>query len=119
MKKNISLFREILLFTLGILLIVYSSINIAISPAPQNLSDIPNQYGKTFCMPIGAISGTSGEEGIAETKKKMNHAYALVILSLVSGIFLVLISFMGTWQGLVMVERLATQKQLSRQLSQL
>jgi hypothetical protein len=118
MKKNSSLIREILLFTLGILLIVYSSMNIAISPAPDNLSDIPNQYGKTFCMPIGAISGTS-EEGVATTKKKMNNAYALVILSLISGIFLILISFFGVWQGVLQVERLATSKQVAKQMNML
>lgn len=118
MKKNISLFREILLFTIGVLLIVYSSLNIAISPPPDNLTDIPNQYGKTFCLPITAISGTS-EEGVAETKKKINNAYALVILALISGIFLVLSSFVGACQELVMVQRLASPKQLNRQMSQL
>jgi len=118
MKKNYSLIREILLFTMGVLLIVYASVNIAISPAPDKISDIPNQYGKTFCMPIGAISGTS-EQGVQDTKNKMNNAYALVILALVSGIFLVLISFVGVYQGLIQVERITSQKQLQRQLSML
>ena len=118
MKKIFYFFYKILFFSPVILFIFSLSMNISCSPPPDNLSDIPNQYGKTFCMPIGAISGTS-EEGVAITKKKMNNAYALVILSLVSGIFLILISFFGVWQGVVQVERLATSRQVTKQMNML
>ena len=108
--------REILLFTLGILLIVYSSLNISISPSPEDIVDIPNQFGKTFCMPITSISPTS-QEGIDQMKSKMNNAYALMILSLVGGIFLVLVSFAGVWHSTLTKKIMAAPRQISRQLT--
>jgi len=116
MKKNISVIREFLLFALGILLIVYASLNISISPAPDKIADIPNQYGKTFCVPITPISSSS-EDGTKEMKKKMNQAYALVLLALVGGLFLVLVSMVGVWHTLVKVERALPLRQMQRQLS--
>lgn len=95
-KRNLHLTREIFSLTLGILLIIYSTMNIGISPAPQNLSDIPNQYGKTYCLPIQSISPTS-EEGQELIRTKTNNAFILMVLSLVGGIFLVIASLSGLY----------------------
>lgn len=118
--QNIHLIRDVLLFTLGVLLLVYSTLNIAISPAPTNIADIPNQYGKTFCIPIESIEPSS-DQSQSIIRKKINNAYILVILSLVGGIFLVLVSFFGVWKGLTSLEIKAAKgaKQVSRQLQKL
>jgi fluoride ion exporter CrcB/FEX len=115
MKKNISVIREILLFTLGVLLLIYASLNISISPPPETLAEIPQQYGKTFCIPITSISSSS-QEGIQLMKQKMNQAYALVLLALVGGLFLILVSFVSVWHTLVQWEQKLPLKQMQRQL---
>jgi hypothetical protein len=111
MKHIFNLVRDGLVFILGILLVVYASLNIAISPAPSNLSEIPSNYGKTFCLPIQTISPTS-QEGEKTLRQKTQRAYALVLLAMIGGIFLILISIVGLYRSLIQVEYLSTSSRI-------
>lgn len=118
MKKNVNIARDLLTFTLGVLLIIYSTINISISQAPDSVADIPNNYGKTYCLPIQSISPTS-VEGETVIRKQTNNAYILVLLALIGGIYLVLSSFVGLYQILAHAEKLVTSKQFSKSFQQM
>lgn len=107
--------RDLFTFGLGILLIVYSILSLSISPAPSNVTEIPNNYGKTYCLPIQAITPTS-EEGEDLIRKRTQNAYVLVILALVGGIFLVLTTMVNLYRSLVTIGYLT--KVSSRQLQQ-
>lgn len=80
-------FREILFFILGILLITYASFNINISPPPSDLSNIPDNYGKTFCIKINTI-----DVPFETNRQVIQNAFILEMIAMASGILLVLLS---------------------------
>lgn len=71
---------KISLFVISILLLVFGLINVRISPPPASIDDIPNQYGKTYCIPITQMTDISREQYEKITKAQITNAYMLVIL---------------------------------------
>lgn len=86
--------KDLLLFTSGILLISFSAINIKISPAPKNISDINDEINKTYCIKVKSVE-TPTDNRQKEITDSCNNAYILMVLSFTIGIFLVLISMPG------------------------
>jgi len=80
-------FREIVFFILGLLLIIYASLNINISPPPTDLSNIPENYGKTFCIKINTI-----DVPFEKNRQIIQNAFILEMIAMASGILLVLLS---------------------------
>lgn len=83
--------KDFLLFVSGILLISFSAVNVKISPAPSNLSDITQETDKTYCIKVKNVE--SGSENMEkEITDSCNNSYILMVLSFTIGVFLVLIS---------------------------
>ena len=80
---------KFILFIGGLLLIIYSIINIRISPSPKGNNirqQVLQEIGKTFCVP-----NDLGTKNIDEAKLKstMDNAFILMILSLTVGLYIV------------------------------
>ena len=80
-------FREIIFFLLGLLLIIYASLNINISSPPSDLKDIPNNYGKTFCIKIN-----TADVPFEKNRQIIQNAFILEMIAMASGILLILLS---------------------------
>ena len=85
------LLQYTILFVLGVIFIVYASLNISLSYAPENLKDMTQNYGKTYAIPVTRPSNNSNEIDIF-IKKTAANAATLMILSMTAGIYLVLFS---------------------------
>lgn len=81
--------QNIVLLVVGLLLIVYGSLNATMSFAPENIRDIEQEYGKTFALPVTTYSDNT-EKSDDEIRKTANNAAILVILSIISGIFIII-----------------------------
>lgn len=80
--------HTILIFAVGILLVIVASMNINISPPPQDINDIPNNYGKTYCLKVQTRANDDLEQ-----KNVVNNGYILMLSSLICGLFLILLVF--------------------------
>jgi hypothetical protein len=78
---------NILNLLIGILLLTYGILNINISQAPENLEDITNLYGKTFCIKVDQYNKKS--------KTSINNAFALMVVANLSGVLLILTSLLN------------------------
>lgn len=85
------LLQYTVLFVLGLIFIVYASLNISLSYAPESLQDIPQNYGKIYAIPVTRPSDNSDELN-EFIKKTTANATTLMILSMTGGIYLVLFS---------------------------
>lgn len=85
------LFQYIILFVLGVIFVIYASLNIKLSYAPENLKDIPQNYGKIYALPVTRPSYNSDEVNEI-IKKTIANAATLMILSMTAGIYLILFS---------------------------
>lgn len=90
MVNKMLLIRELFVFTASLILFIFALINIKISPPPSKIEDIPNQYGKTFCIPIQQIQSISKDQYEQNTKSQIRNAYILMILTLIISIVLLL-----------------------------
>lgn len=85
------LLQYIILLILGVLFITYATLNLSLSYAPENLNEIPQNYGKTY-----AIQVTTASDNSQETKDNIirttSNATTLMLLSMVGGLYLVLFS---------------------------
>jgi len=79
-KMHNTLLYKMSLFIISIILLIFGLINISISPPPASIDDIPNQYGKTYCIPITHMSDITREQYEKTTKSQIMNAYILVIL---------------------------------------
>jgi len=86
--------REFLILSVGILLIIFASLNMSISPPPQNIDDISTNYNKTYCVLVESVVSNNS----SKQRRAMQNAYILVLLSLFSGIFLVAIGLYGVYR---------------------
>lgn len=78
-------YRCLTVFVLSLVLFILALINVNISPPPKQLADIPNQYGKTFCIPVETVTSDS-----QKIKSKIYNAYLLMIFTIVISLFLLL-----------------------------
>ena len=77
--------RTILILAVGILLVTVASMNINISSPPANLNEIPNNYGKTYCLKVQTKTDENDQITVA------NNAFVLMLSSLISGLLLILL----------------------------
>lgn len=78
-----------LLLVISIILIVYSTKNRYISPAPKQLTDIYQEFGRTYCIPSTKIDVTQDDRVI---RTAINDGYYLMVSAGISGIILLCIS---------------------------
>jgi len=81
--------QNIVLIVVGLLLIVYGSLNATMSFAPKNIRDIEQEYGKTFALPVTTYTDNP-KKSDDEIRKTADNAATLVILSIISGIFIII-----------------------------
>ena len=89
-KKFLFFTPEIIIFILSLLLIIYGFLNIKISPAPKDFSNLQSNIDHTYCIPVPRLDVTSEEKKVISS---INNAYRLMIISIISGFLLLLISF--------------------------
>lgn len=78
---------NILNLLIGVLLLTYGILNINISQAPEHLEDIPNIYGKTYCVKVDQYNKKS--------KTSINNAFSLMVVANLSGILLIVSSIIN------------------------
>lgn len=91
---NSSFYNDLILFTFGFILLVYSCLNATISLPPNDLQTISTNYGKTYCIPVETFpaNSTSFQESI---KRGMSRSFGLLVMSFIVSIYLLLTSSRG------------------------
>lgn len=97
-----------LLLVISIVLIVYSTKNRYISPAPKQLTDIYQEFGRTYCIPSTKIDVTQDDRVIRRT---INDGYYLMVSAGISGIILLCLSVIMFVQLYLMRTKRMSQKQ--------
>lgn len=85
------LLQYFILMVLGLLFVSYASLNVTLSYAPSDLSQITQNYGKTYAIQV-TTPADNAEEVNENIRRTTSNSTTLMILSMVGGIYLVLFS---------------------------
>ena len=67
--------RDFLLFTSGILLISFASVNVHISPAPKDINSIPQNYDHVYCLPVAPANNDIKKEDKENIISSCNNSF--------------------------------------------
>jgi hypothetical protein len=82
------LFTLSILLVIGILLTYYGFVNVSLSAAPEDLKDIFQKYNNTYALKV--LPNSDNPEQIKIIKDNMNNARVLMILSIISGLYIII-----------------------------
>lgn len=85
------LLQYFILLVLGLLFVAYATLNVTLSYAPEDLSQITQNYGKTYAIQVTTPADNSAEVN-DNIRRTTANSTTLMILSFVGGIYLVLFS---------------------------
>lgn len=85
-----NIFTLLILFFLGILLTYFGFLNVSLTAAPDNVDDILQKYNNTYAIKV--LPNTDSPDQKKNIQQNMNNANRLMILSIISGLYLITFS---------------------------